>query len=309
MDNKLLLPVALFVSCAFVTCTFHNQKKTENKPDTSPPSSLSITVPTTISVSDTKPSESLKTAETSSKAPDCNDCSLANSAPKVDRHLLICGEFEDVDWPKKIEKEKDTFACALAKALTEAAVTLSGADTPLFNVKMTACNEPNTLPNHHDIIVYPEKMRYSVPKDDLECLAAFATYISHPVLPTSTDFDTDTDLLPSEVIRSPRALPWETLLLVCTHGSRDKRCGRAGPILIAALQAELASRDLSISSKIAVRASSHIGGHRYAGTLIVYPQGQWYGFMTKKNAKPLLDSILGGGILDKCFRGLGNISW
>lgn len=27
--------------------------------------------------------------------------------------------------------------------------------------------------------------------------------------------------------------------------------------------------------EIAVRGSSHFGGHKYAGVLIIYPQGDW----------------------------------
>ena len=50
------------------------------------------------------------------KSLDCSDCTLANSAPKVDRHLLICGKVNDMNWPKKIEKEVDTFAGKLSIA-------------------------------------------------------------------------------------------------------------------------------------------------------------------------------------------------
>lgn len=305
MENNLrpLLPVALFVSCAAITCGLQKNKKTQNK--------LVAKATPCIDESSISSVKSVKTSKTSATvtpdAPDCNDCSLADSAPKVDRHLLICGKLEDTNWPKKIEKEKDTFACALASALAEAAT--HNAEASPFNVKMTACNEPNTLLNYYDIIVYPEKIRYSVPAHDLDCVAAFAHYVSQAVLPLQTSTTSTDTILPPGVIQSPHALPWETLLLVCTHGNRDKRCGRAGPLILEALEADLAQRDPSVSSKIAVRASSHIGGHRYAGTLIVYPQGQWYGYMTKKNVKPLLDSVLAGGVLEKCFRGLGNISW
>jgi hypothetical protein len=282
MEKKLLLPAALFVSCAFFATLFRNRSKSADNAEI-----LHSNV------------EGATANNSSSDAPsasaDCADCSLANSAPQVDRHLLICGNCEDTNWPQKIEKEKDTFACELSSLLSEVA---SAATTPL-KVKMTACNEPNTLPDHYDIIVYPEQSRFSVPTHDRDSLSAFALFISHQTL---------SSVAPTGVHQSPQPLPWATLLLVCTHGNRDKRCGRAGPIIIEALQAELAVRDIP-ASKIAVRASSHIGGHKYAGTLIVYPQGQWYGFMTKKNVKPLLDSVLAGGVLDKCFRGLGNVSW
>ena len=172
-------------------------------------------------------------------------------------------------------------------------------ETPL-NIKMTACNEANSVPGFQDVIIYPEKIRISLSfESNDECISHFSRYVSHATLP---------DDLPPGVMCTSRSLPWETLILVCTHGNRDKRCGRAGPIIMDALQAELCARNIS-PSKITVRSSSHIGGHRYAGTLIVYPQGQWYGFMTKKNVTQLLDCIQAGGILDKCFRGYGSLSW
>jgi hypothetical protein len=37
----------------------------------------------------------------------------------------------------------------------------------------------------------------------------------------------------------------ENLILVCTHGARDKRCGRAGPPLIKSLKEEIKKSGLS----------------------------------------------------------------
>lgn len=57
-------------------------------------------------------------------------------------------------------------------------------------------------------------------------------------------------------------------VFVCSHASRDKRCGFCGPILIQKLQEDIESRGLK--DQIFVRACSHIGGHKYAGNLIIY---------------------------------------
>lgn len=57
-------------------------------------------------------------------------------------------------------------------------------------------------------------------------------------------------------------------VFVCAHGSRDKRCGVCGPVLIEKLKEEIESRGLR--DQVFVAACSHVGGHKYAGNLIVY---------------------------------------
>ena len=67
--------------------------------------------------------------------------------------------------------------------------------------------------------------------------------------------------------------------------------------------------------RIAVFGSSHIGGHEFAGTLIVYPEGLCYGYVTRD----VIPTIVGGIVkkdlntrnaeLEKCFRGTFIPSW
>ncbi|RXH89384.1 hypothetical protein DVH24_031741 [Malus domestica] len=74
--------------------------------------------------------------------------------------------------------------------------------------------------------------------------------------------------------------PWasgvqETLtgshVFVCAHGSRDKRCGFCGPVLIDKFKEEAELRGLT--NKVFVIACFHVGGHKYTGNLIVYSPG------------------------------------
>lgn len=65
---------------------------------------------------------------------------------------------------------------------------------------------------------------------------------------------------------------------VCAHGSRDVRCGVCGPVLITKLNEEIEQRGLK--DQISVTACSHVGGHKYAGNVIIYspgPDGQMMG--------------------------------
>lgn len=70
-------------------------------------------------------------------------------------------------------------------------------------------------------------------------------------------------------------------IFVCAHGSRDKRCGVCGPALIQKLKEEIDFRGLG--DQIFVSPCSHVGGHKYAGNLIIYSpnlegkiMGHWY---------------------------------
>lgn len=71
--------------------------------------------------------------------------------------------------------------------------------------------------------------------------------------------------------------PWESgvqeplsgaYVFVCAHTKRDMRCGVCGPILIEKFKEEIQSRELT--EQISVYACSHIGGHKYAGNVIIF---------------------------------------
>ena len=61
-------------------------------------------------------------------------------------------------------------------------------------------------------------------------------------------------------------------VLVCTHGTRDSCCGRRG----ANLAVELAAPGLLPGENL--WRTSHMGGHRFAPTFMVLPQGTVWGF-------------------------------
>jgi (2Fe-2S) ferredoxin len=53
-----------------------------------------------------------------------------------------------------------------------------------------------------------------------------------------------------------------------------------------------------------VRATSHVGGHKYAGNVIIYPAGVWYGYVRPEDADRLAREHLGEGrILADLHRG------
>ena len=63
-------------------------------------------------------------------------------------------------------------------------------------------------------------------------------------------------------------------ILVCTHGSRDVCCGKFGYPVYDLLRRRHAAR-----GKLRVWRTSHIGGHRFAPTLIDFPEGRYWGHL------------------------------
>ena len=98
-------------------------------------------------------------------------------------------------------------------------------------------------------------------------------------------------------------------VLICAHKQRDKRCGIAGPLLQAELQKEVEERRATVERHAELSEAghsdlppapaplvpihtlliSHTGGHKYAGNVIVYPGGVWYGRFNPCHVHVLLD--------------------
>jgi hypothetical protein len=96
----------------------------------------------------------------------------------------------------------------------------------------------------------------------------------------------------SNPLGEPREHP---LLLVCTHGKRDRCCARYGQALCAAFH-ERAPDGW-------VWQASHVGGDRFAGNLVCLPEGLYFGRVGRTEAEDVLGRYLEGAIgLDR-YRG------
>jgi hypothetical protein len=85
------------------------------------------------------------------------------------------------------------------------------------------------------------------------------------------------------------------LLVVCTHGKRDRCCARYGRPLYDRLREE-AEDDW-------VWQSTHVGGDRFAGNLVCLPQGLYFGRVDAGDVWALLDEYLAGRIYLPNYRG------
>jgi hypothetical protein len=77
------------------------------------------------------------------------------------------------------------------------------------------------------------------------------------------------DLLDLDLAGSPGRLLDHPLLLVCTHGIRDRCCARYGQSLLREV--------VHHAERHWVWQASHVGGDRFAGNLVVLPEGLYFG--------------------------------
>ncbi|WP_166243295.1 sucrase ferredoxin [Paenibacillus turpanensis] len=85
-------------------------------------------------------------------------------------------------------------------------------------------------------------------------------------------------------------------LFVCTHGTRDQCCGKLG----VPLYKEIEQRYMHTSNgAVRVWRTSHIGGHRYAPTMIDFPEGRYWAHVEPGQLPAL---ILREGSFQELFR-------
>lgn len=218
--------------------------------------------------------------------------SLVGTVEAYQRHVFLCYKSPKV-WPPHVEApEFDRLPRLLSAALL--------ARNPEINKKtrLTICEgHDGTETSNGDVLIFPDMIRYR----------------------RLTHFDVDTFV--EEVLvkdsewhpGTPETLSG-TFVFVCSHGSRDRRCGVCGPTLVSRFREEIDVRGLH--AQVSVSPCSHIGGHKYAGNLIIFAPnsdkqvtGHWYGYVTPDDVPILLDQHIGKGeIIDRLWRGQMGLS-
>ncbi|HEX7957533.1 MAG TPA: sucrase ferredoxin, partial [Pyrinomonadaceae bacterium] len=86
----------------------------------------------------------------------------------------------------------------------------------------------------------------------------------------------------------------QPLFLVCTHGRRDKCCAKFGVPLYNSLRERAGDT---------VWQSSHVGGDRFAGNLVCFPHGLFYGHETPEAGRRVAEEYRAGRVPLEKFRG------
>ena len=126
-------------------------------------------------------------------------------------------------------------------------------------------------------------------------------------------------------------IEYSPTILICGHGGRDMRCGIMAPALEGEFRRILLSRGFASAGSADdtvddpthanIGLISHIGGHKYAGNVIVYippkmtidtstephplaGKGIWYGRVEPKHVQGIVDeTIMRGNVVIDHFRG------
>ncbi|KAK9269710.1 hypothetical protein L1049_001488 [Liquidambar formosana] len=164
--------------------------------------------------------------------------------------------------------------------------------------RLTICEgHDGTETSNGDVLIFPDMIRYR----------------------RLTHFDVDT-FVEEVLVKDGEWHPGtpETLkgsyVFVCSHGTRDRRCGVCGPALVTRFREEIESHGLQ--GKVSVSPCSHIGGHKYAGNVIIFGSivdgevtGHWYGYVSPDDVPILLEQhIWKGEIVDRLWRGQMGLS-
>lgn len=118
------------------------------------------------------------------------------------------------------------------------------------------------------------------------------------------------DTSKAALVPTPEPITKPTIF-ICGHGGRDQRCGILGPILQASFRKELERRGIEAD----VAQISHIGGHKYAGNVIIYlppnlegnvlkGSGIWYGRVGPEQVEGVLEeTVVKGRVVGELLRG------
>jgi hypothetical protein len=106
------------------------------------------------------------------------------------------------------------------------------------------------------------------------------------------DYDFASALLGGDTPGVPVEHP---LFVVCTHGKRDRCCAKYGRPLYDQLKGKVDPQW--------VWQSTHVGGDRFAGNVVLLPEGLFFGRVGEEGLDPILDDYFEGRINLERFRG------
>ncbi|XP_022895104.1 altered inheritance of mitochondria protein 32-like isoform X2 [Olea europaea var. sylvestris] len=219
--------------------------------------------------------------------PEMYQSNLVGTVDPYDRHLFLCYKSHE-SWPSRVEdSDSDPLPKLLSSGLKARKNDIS------VKTRLTICEGVDELAlSDGDVLVFPDMIVYRGLKDS------------------------DVDGFIEDVLVNGK--PWAsgvqealtgTYVFICAHNNRDRRCGVCGPVLMEKFKEDIESKGLQ--NQVVVTACSHIGGHKYAGNVIIFSadaegkiSGNWYGYVTPNDVSELIDQqIEKGEIIERIWRG------
>ncbi|KAI8527000.1 hypothetical protein RHMOL_Rhmol12G0042500 [Rhododendron molle] len=214
---------------------------------------------------------------------------LVGTVDAYDRHVFLCYRNPE-NWPHGVEDpESDPLPRLLAAALKSNKNSIHG------KIRLTMCEGSDGRESSNgDILIFPDMIKYrGLTHLDVDAFV-------DDVFVKGSQWASGT--VEIEMLNG-------SYVFVCCHKNRDRRCGHCGPVLVERFKEEMLFR--AAKHQVFVSPCSHLGGHQYAGNLIIFGprlegkcEGHWYGYVTSNDVPVLLDEhIEKGKIMERLWRG------
>jgi len=201
---------------------------------------------------------------------------LAGSVKPYGRHVLV--STGKTDWVHSIDEEEGSVAQGIFRGLYEPRFAglvknkREGMDRVVLSNTSFAPRRIGS--GRTEVVVMPEwKIVTNVSSENA------AEFVKHHI-----DRETPETEEKGGIPMTEEVMPFHSVVLICSHGKRDKRCGVTSKYLLKAFESGLRRRNIYRSfddtrtesqgglpgGGTAVGCLSHIGGHKFAGNVIVY---------------------------------------
>ncbi|EME86050.1 uncharacterized protein MYCFIDRAFT_131908 [Pseudocercospora fijiensis CIRAD86] len=291
--------------------------------------------PPPVPVIESCPSPTCQCRESPSGLDIDRESNINGSIASYAEQLLVCTGKND--WKSRIEEEEDAVLVRRLKGF----LTKGGkyAD-PYHNILLTNASfhsgKATTGPPASAFLLPSFTYLPTIPTDPSSVEAFIKAFILPQKLHNT--YDRLTREQQNVLLRQPELQSQftgfrpvdEILVLICGHGGRDERCGKLGPILLAEFEEKLQRQNIRIlgddqnlrdgdekarTPSARVGLISHIGGHKWAGNVIVYippsfednalaGKGIWYGRVCPENVEGIVTkTVMEGKVIKELFRG------
>lgn len=140
-----------------------------------------------------------------------------------------------------------------------------------------------TIIEHVTPQLVPDLIRYFVDPSQTTTTPLGSQIVSSKTSGAETEGEKQLDITSLTPLRS-RPCPHAAIILLCSHRTRDARCGQSAPLLRREFERHLRllglQRDLEDNRPggVGIYFINHVGGHKYAANVIVYRRRnfEWY---------------------------------
>lgn len=215
-----------------------------------------------------------------------------SEVPIYKRHLLLLdsasnGTQKHLRWPSKIEKST-SFPLDIMKTIknTNMEMMKNNLTLPIMVNALELVKHENSDPKYQ-VLSLPE---WKIVAFDKNSVKKVVELLNSKML-LKNNFDPAIEISDFE---------GDNLLMVCGHNLRDRRCG--------VITSEIISQE-DLLQQYNVGIISHIGGHKFAGNVIVYTRSKavtnsfWFRHVTPQILPTILEELKQGRIVQEFYRG------